>query len=249
MSFGKSKAKLITKDMPKTTFADVAGADEAVEELEEIKEFLARPGQVPGRRRQDPQGRPALRPARHRQDAAGPRRGRRGRRPVLLDLRLGLRRDVRRRRRLAACATCSSRPRPTPRPSSSSTRSTPSAATAAPASAAATTSASRPSTSCSSRWTASTSPAASSSSPPPTGPTSSTRRCCARAASTGRSRSSAPTSTAATQILKVHAKGKPMAAGRRPRGRRPAHPGLHRRRPGQRAQRGRAAHRAHRRGS
>ena len=56
--------------------------------------------QVPGRRRQDPQGRPALRPARHRQDAAGPRRRRRGRRAVLLDLRLGLRRDVRRRRRL-----------------------------------------------------------------------------------------------------------------------------------------------------
>ncbi len=43
LSFGKSKAKLITKDMPKTTFTDVAGADEAVEELEEIKEFLAEP--------------------------------------------------------------------------------------------------------------------------------------------------------------------------------------------------------------
>jgi len=43
MQFGKSKAKLITKDTPKTTFADVAGADEAVEELEEIKEFLENP--------------------------------------------------------------------------------------------------------------------------------------------------------------------------------------------------------------
>lgn len=43
MNFGKSKAKVITKDMPQTTFADVAGADEAVEELEEIKEFLAQP--------------------------------------------------------------------------------------------------------------------------------------------------------------------------------------------------------------
>ena len=43
MSFGKSKAKLVTKDTPKTTFADVAGATEAVEELEEIKEFLAEP--------------------------------------------------------------------------------------------------------------------------------------------------------------------------------------------------------------
>nr|WP_151525775.1 ATP-dependent zinc metalloprotease FtsH [Serinicoccus kebangsaanensis] len=41
--FGKSKAKLATKDMPKVTFADVAGSDEAVEELHEIKEFLSEP--------------------------------------------------------------------------------------------------------------------------------------------------------------------------------------------------------------
>src|SRR5438552_9114056 len=44
MNFGKSKAKLITKDTPKTSFADVAGADEAIEELQEIKEFLQSPG-------------------------------------------------------------------------------------------------------------------------------------------------------------------------------------------------------------
>ncbi len=43
MQFGKSKAKLITKDMPQVTFKDVAGADEAVEELHEIKEFLQEP--------------------------------------------------------------------------------------------------------------------------------------------------------------------------------------------------------------
>ncbi|AKU18084.1 ATP-dependent zinc metalloprotease FtsH [Luteipulveratus mongoliensis] len=43
MQFGKSKAKLASKDMPKVTFSDVAGADEAVEELHEIKEFLAEP--------------------------------------------------------------------------------------------------------------------------------------------------------------------------------------------------------------
>jgi cell division protease FtsH len=43
MQFGKSKAKLVNKDMPQVTFADVAGADEAVEELQEIKEFLAEP--------------------------------------------------------------------------------------------------------------------------------------------------------------------------------------------------------------
>ena len=43
MNFGKSKAKMVTKDMPQTTFADVAGAEEAVEELQEIKDFLADP--------------------------------------------------------------------------------------------------------------------------------------------------------------------------------------------------------------
>ncbi|WP_028473976.1 ATP-dependent zinc metalloprotease FtsH [Nocardioides alkalitolerans] len=43
MQFAKSKAKLITKDMPKTTFSDVAGCEEAIEELGEIKEFLSEP--------------------------------------------------------------------------------------------------------------------------------------------------------------------------------------------------------------
>ncbi len=43
MQFAKSKAKLISKDMPKTTFADVAGVQEAIEELGEIKEFLQEP--------------------------------------------------------------------------------------------------------------------------------------------------------------------------------------------------------------
>ena len=63
------------------------------------------PEEVPGARRAHPQGRAAVRAARHRQDAARPRGRRRGGRAVLLDLRLRLRRDVRRRRRLA-------RPRP-----------------------------------------------------------------------------------------------------------------------------------------
>ena len=72
--FGKSKAKLLSKDMPQTTFADVAGADEAVEELYEIKDFLQNPGALSGPGREDPQGCAALRPARHRQDPAGPRR-------------------------------------------------------------------------------------------------------------------------------------------------------------------------------
>src|SRR5699024_1461521 len=43
LSFGKSRAKPLNKDMPVTKFTDVAGADEAVEELDEIRDFLANP--------------------------------------------------------------------------------------------------------------------------------------------------------------------------------------------------------------
>ncbi len=43
MQFGKSRAKLVNKETSKVTFADVAGADEAIEELQEIKEFLKEP--------------------------------------------------------------------------------------------------------------------------------------------------------------------------------------------------------------
>jgi cell division protease FtsH len=43
-SFGKSRAKLQNNDVPQNTFADVAGSDEAIAELEEIKDFLADPG-------------------------------------------------------------------------------------------------------------------------------------------------------------------------------------------------------------
>ena len=42
-SFGKSRAKLQDNDVPQNTFDDVAGADEAIAELEEIKDFLADP--------------------------------------------------------------------------------------------------------------------------------------------------------------------------------------------------------------
>jgi cell division protease FtsH len=43
MKFGKAKTRMFDKDQPQVTFADVAGADEAVEELEEIKDFLQEP--------------------------------------------------------------------------------------------------------------------------------------------------------------------------------------------------------------
>ncbi len=99
MQFGRSRHKTVGKDQPKTTFKDVAGVDEAIEELEEVKEYLPAPVEVPGDGREDPPGRPPVRSPRHRQDA--PRAGGRGRggRAVLLDQRVGLRRDVRRRRR------------------------------------------------------------------------------------------------------------------------------------------------------
>ena len=99
MGFGKSRAKLLTEKHGKVTFDDVAGIDEAREELQEIVEFLKDPTKFRPPRRQDPQGRAAGRLARHRQDAARPRDRGRGGRAVLHHLGLGLRRDVRRRRR------------------------------------------------------------------------------------------------------------------------------------------------------
>lgn len=44
MSFGKTKARMATEERPKVKFSDVAGVDEAVEEMREIKDFLANPG-------------------------------------------------------------------------------------------------------------------------------------------------------------------------------------------------------------
>jgi cell division protease FtsH len=43
MSFGKSRHKVVAKDQPKTTFEDIAGVEEAVEELQEVKEYLQNP--------------------------------------------------------------------------------------------------------------------------------------------------------------------------------------------------------------
>ena len=57
MSFGKSRAKRMTPDSPKIGFKDVAGVDEAVEELQEIKEFLENPRAGPGGRRPSRDGR------------------------------------------------------------------------------------------------------------------------------------------------------------------------------------------------
>jgi cell division protease FtsH len=126
MNFGKSKAKLITKDTPKTTFADVAGVDEAIEELQEIKEFLQTPAKFPVPARRCWPGPWPARPACRSTRSPGPTSSRCSSVSVP-----------------PASVTCSSRPRRTPPRSCSWTRSTPWAGTAARASAAGTTSASR----------------------------------------------------------------------------------------------------------
>ncbi|MGH9182875.1 MAG: ATP-dependent zinc metalloprotease FtsH [Acidimicrobiales bacterium] len=56
MQLGRSKAKPVSKDRPRVTFADVAGADEAVEELQEIKEFLESPARFAELGAQIPKG-------------------------------------------------------------------------------------------------------------------------------------------------------------------------------------------------
>ncbi len=91
MGFGKSKARLLTENKNRVTFDDVAGVDEAKEELTEIVDFLKDPAKFQKPGRQDPEGRAAGRPAGHRQDPARPRRRRRGGRAVLLHLGLRLR--------------------------------------------------------------------------------------------------------------------------------------------------------------
>ncbi len=55
-SFGQSRAKLFNKDLPKTTFADVAGVDEAKQELSEIVDFLKNPGKYKAMGARTPKG-------------------------------------------------------------------------------------------------------------------------------------------------------------------------------------------------
>ena len=156
MQFGKAKARQVSKDEPKVTFADVAGCDEAVEELQEIKDFLQNPARFQAIGAKIPKGVLLYGPpgtgktllARAVAGEAGvPFFSISGSDFVEMFVGVGASR-VRDLFEQAKHGRA--------RRSSSWTRSTPSVATAAPASAVATTSGSRPSTRCSSRWTAST---------------------------------------------------------------------------------------------
>ena len=159
MSFGRSRARRVEGHDQRVTFNDVAGHRRGQGGADRDRRLPQEPGQVPEARRPDPARRAAERPARHRQDAAGSGRRRRGGRAVLPDVRVGVRRDDRRRRRLARTRPVRPGQGRRPRRSSSSTSSTRSAARAPRAgrtSPVATTSASRRSTRSSPRWTGST---------------------------------------------------------------------------------------------
>ena len=107
---GKSKARVYAEKDTKVTFDDVAGVDEAKEELREVVAFLKNPERLRPAGRARAQGRAAGRAAGHRQDAAGPRRGRRGR--ACPSSRSPARSSSRCSWASAppGCATCSSRP-------------------------------------------------------------------------------------------------------------------------------------------
>ena len=99
MGFGKSKAKLLTEAQGRVTFEDVAGVDEAKEDLQEIVEFLRDPQKFQKLGGRIPRGRAAGRPSGHRQDFDRSRGGGRSQCAVFHHLGLRLCRNVRRRRR------------------------------------------------------------------------------------------------------------------------------------------------------
>ena len=143
MQFGKTKAQTTDATRPKVKFDDVAGCDEAIEELKEIKDFLEDPDKYQEIGAKIPAAccswalRVPVRPCLPRPWPARPAcRSSRSRARALSRCSWAW--------APRACATCSRRPRSRLPRSSSSTRSTPWAVSAVPAWAAATTNASRP---------------------------------------------------------------------------------------------------------
>ena len=213
-TFGRSRATLYKPDEgPRTTFADVAGIDEVEDELSEIVDFLREPERYRKLGAQIPRGVLLTGPPGHRQDAAGPGRGGRGRRAVLLDLRLGVHRDDRRRRRQPS--TRPVRPGQEGRPGDHlhrrAGRHRPGPRRRAIASAA-TTSGSRPSTRSSPRWTASPAPRASSCWRRPTAPEVLDPALLRPGRFDRRVTVSPPDLTGRRQILAVHTRAVPAGA-------------------------------------
>ncbi len=130
--FNRTKARRYTGEETRVTFEDVAGEDEAKAELLEEVDFLRNPGKYHAIGARIPRGVLLVGPPGTGQDAAGPGGGRRGRRAVLPHQRLGVRRDVRGRRREPGPRSVRAGQGLRRRPSSSSTRWTPWAGDAGP---------------------------------------------------------------------------------------------------------------------
>jgi ATP-dependent Zn protease len=90
-SFGKSRARMLDESNNSVTFADVAGCDEAKEEVKELVDFLRDPQKFQKLGRSHSARRVAGRPSGHRQDAAGQVHCGRGQGAVLHHLGFGLR--------------------------------------------------------------------------------------------------------------------------------------------------------------
>ena len=88
MSFGKSRARMFSGNKPTVTFADVAGVDEAKEELQEVVEFLKYPEKFASLGARIPHGVLLLGPPGTGKTLLAQGRGRRGGRALLLDQRL-----------------------------------------------------------------------------------------------------------------------------------------------------------------
>ena len=109
MSFGKSRAKLLTENQHKVTFADVAGVDEAKDDLQEIIAFLKDPKKFTKLGGRIPKGCLLVGPPGTGKTLAGAGHRRRSGRAVFQHQRFGLCRNVRRRRRFPGARSFRSR--------------------------------------------------------------------------------------------------------------------------------------------